>query len=245
MNWIQVLLIAAVLSLLVYLLRSRTNAKAKAWVKVGYVLFVVAAVYAILRPDDTTVLANWLGVARGADLLLYALVIAFLFTTLSTYLRFKDLEVRYARLARAVALQNPRIPERQPGRPRKYATVRATPSARPIRAGRPSSDSALRGSRQDRARSTEPRRGDDVDRWPSANSRSTRVEPMNPAASVTRARIAATIPAHRRGPPVQSWRCQFGRPRVRCPGRRGRGGADRAAPDGPCGTGLRRLLLLG
>lgn len=112
MNWIQVLLIAAVLSLLVYLLRSRTNAKAKAWVKVGYVLFVVAAVYAILRPDDTTVLANWLGVARGADLLLYALVIAFLFTTLSTYLRFKELEVRYARLARAVALQNPRIPER-------------------------------------------------------------------------------------------------------------------------------------
>lgn len=111
MNWIQVLLIAAVLSLLVYLLRSRTNAKAKAWVKVGYVLFVVAAVYAILRPDDTTVLANWLGVARGADLLLYALVIAFLFTTLSTYLRFKELEVRYARLARAVALQNPRIPE--------------------------------------------------------------------------------------------------------------------------------------
>ena len=112
MNWIQVLLIAAVLSLLVYLLRSRTDAKAKAWVKVGYVLFVVAAVYAILRPDDTTVLANWLGVARGADLLLYALVIAFLFTTLSTYLRFKELEVRYARLARAVALQNARIPER-------------------------------------------------------------------------------------------------------------------------------------
>ena len=112
MNWIQVLLIAAVLALLVYLLRSRTNAKAKAWVKVGYVLFVIAAVYAILRPDDTTVLANWLGVARGADLLLYALVIAFLFTTLSTYLRFKELEVRYARLARAVALQNPRIPER-------------------------------------------------------------------------------------------------------------------------------------
>ncbi|MCB1266112.1 MAG: DUF2304 domain-containing protein [Mycobacterium sp.] len=112
MNWIQVLLIAAVLALLVYLLRSRTNAKAKAWVKVGYVLFVIAAVYAILRPDDTTVLANWLGVARGADLLLYALVIAFLFTTLSTYLRFKELEVRYARLARAVALQNARIPER-------------------------------------------------------------------------------------------------------------------------------------
>ncbi|MCE9515564.1 MAG: DUF2304 domain-containing protein [Mycobacterium sp.] len=106
MNFIQVLLIAAVISLLVYLLRARTNAKAKAWVKVGYVLFVIAAVYAILRPDDTTVVANWLGVDRGTDLLSYALIIAFVFTTLSTYLRFKELEVRYAQLARAVALQN-------------------------------------------------------------------------------------------------------------------------------------------
>jgi len=111
MNFIQVLLIAAVVALLVYLLRSRTNAKAKAWVKIGYVLFVIAAIYAILRPDDTTVVANWLGVDRGADLLSYALFIAFVFTTLSTYLRFKELELRYARLARAVALQNAQQPD--------------------------------------------------------------------------------------------------------------------------------------
>ncbi|BBX05636.1 DUF2304 domain-containing protein [Mycolicibacterium aichiense] len=111
MNWIQVLLITAVIALLVYLLRSRTNAKAKAWVKVGYVLFVVLAVYAILRPDDTTVLANFLGVRRGADLITYALIIAFVFTTLSTYLRFKELELKYARLARAVALEGARTPE--------------------------------------------------------------------------------------------------------------------------------------
>lgn len=111
MNWIQVLLIAAVIALLVYLLRSRTNAKAKAWVKVGYVLFVILAIYAILRPDDTTVLANWLGVRRGADLITYALIIAFVFTTLSTYLRFKELELRYARLARAVALEGARVPD--------------------------------------------------------------------------------------------------------------------------------------
>jgi len=111
MNFIQVLLIGSVVALLVYLLRSRTNAKAKAWVKVGYLLFVIAAIYAILRPDDTTVVANWLGVDRGADLLSYALIIAFVFTTLSTYLRFKELELRYARLARAVALQSAQAPD--------------------------------------------------------------------------------------------------------------------------------------
>jgi hypothetical protein len=110
-NWIQVLLIASIVVLLVYLLRSRRNAQSKAWVKVGYVLFVMAAIYAVVRPDDTTVVANWLGVDRGADLMEYALVIAFLFTTLSAYMRFKDLELRYAQLARAIALEGARAPE--------------------------------------------------------------------------------------------------------------------------------------
>jgi hypothetical protein len=110
-NWIQILLIAAIVVLLVYLLRSRRNAQSKAWVKVGYVSFVVGAIYAVVRPDDTTVVANWLGVARGADLIEYALVIAFLFTTLSAYMRFKDLELRYAQLARAIALEGARTPE--------------------------------------------------------------------------------------------------------------------------------------
>ena len=110
MNWIQGLLIAAIVSLF-FLLRSRSSAKTKAWVKVGYLVFVVAAVYAILRPNDTTVVAHWLGVARGADLIGYVLVVVFIFTTMSTYLRFRDLELKYARLARAVALQNARSPD--------------------------------------------------------------------------------------------------------------------------------------
>lgn len=114
MNWIQGLLIAAIVSLF-FLLRSRSSAKTKAWVKVGYLVFVVAAVYAILRPNDTTVVAHWLGVARGADLIGYALVVVFIFTTMSTYLRFRDLELKYARLARAVALQNARSPDEDSG----------------------------------------------------------------------------------------------------------------------------------
>jgi hypothetical protein len=113
MNWIQALLIISVVALLVYLLRSRSTAQAKAWVKVGFVLFVLAGIYAILRPDDTTVVANWVGVTRGTDLMEYILIIAFAFTTLSTYLRFKEIELRYARLARAVALEAAQAPEQQ------------------------------------------------------------------------------------------------------------------------------------
>jgi small membrane protein len=111
MNWIQVLLIASIVALLVYLLRSRRSAQSRAWVKVGYVAFVVAGVYAVLRPNDTTVVAHWVGVDRGTDLMLYALIIAFVFTTLSAYMRFKDLDLRYARLARAIALESAQPPE--------------------------------------------------------------------------------------------------------------------------------------
>ncbi|WP_319449196.1 MULTISPECIES: DUF2304 domain-containing protein [unclassified Mycobacterium] len=110
MNWTKVLLIASVVVLLMYLLASRRKAQSRAWVKVGYVLFFVAAIYAILRPDDTTVVAHWLGIGRGTDLLEYAFIIAFLFATISAYMRFKDLELRYARLARAVALEGAREP---------------------------------------------------------------------------------------------------------------------------------------
>ena len=114
MIWTKALLIGAVVLLLAYLFSSRRNAQSRAWVKVGYVMFVFAAIYAILRPDDTTVVANWLGVARGADLIEYALIIAFIFTTISTYMRFKDLELRYAQLARAVALEGARVPDPDP-----------------------------------------------------------------------------------------------------------------------------------
>lgn len=110
MNWIQVLLIGSIMALLVFLLRSRRSARARAWVKVGYVLFVLAGIYAVVRPNDTTVVAHWFGVARGTDLMLYGLIMAFSFTTLSTYMRFKDLELRYARLARAVAIEAAQVP---------------------------------------------------------------------------------------------------------------------------------------
>ncbi|MGO8965201.1 DUF2304 domain-containing protein [Mycobacterium sp.] len=111
MNWIQGLLITSIVLLVVYLLRSRRSAQSQAWVKVGFLVFVLTGVYAVLRPNDTTVVARWLGVDRGTDLMLYALIIAFSFSTLNTYLRFKDLELRYARLARAVALEGAQAPE--------------------------------------------------------------------------------------------------------------------------------------
>jgi hypothetical protein len=107
---IQYVLVAASILLLVLFLRRRGSAKTAAGTKVAFVLFVLFGIYAALRPMDVQRLASWLGVGRGTDLLLYVLVVVFTFAILNVYLRFKDLELRYARLARAIALQHAEPP---------------------------------------------------------------------------------------------------------------------------------------
>lgn len=108
---IQVVLLLATLALAWYFLQNRRKARAKAWVKLGFLVFLAVCIYSVLRPNDLTKVANWLGVSRGTDLLLYGLTIAFMFTTVSAYVRFREQELRYARLARAIALSNAVRPE--------------------------------------------------------------------------------------------------------------------------------------
>lgn len=128
---IQTLLLLAVLGLALYFLSNRKKARAKAGVKIGFVLFIILSVWTVLRPDDLTVVARWLGVSRGTDLLLYMLVVGFVFTTMSTYMRLREQELRYARLARAIALQNAVPPEQSTAHPDNdsdSASVESSPS---------------------------------------------------------------------------------------------------------------------
>ena len=103
---IKFVLLLAGAALVLFFVANRRKARAKAGVKIGFVLFVVFMVYAVIRPDDLTVVANALGVQRGTDLVLYALVMGFAFVTVSTYVRFREQELRYSRLARTIALRS-------------------------------------------------------------------------------------------------------------------------------------------
>jgi hypothetical protein len=79
-------------------------------VKIGFALFLLLAVVAVVSPIVLSDAATLLGVGRGTDLLLYGLVVGFGFASINTYLRFKELELRYARLARAIAIGNAEKP---------------------------------------------------------------------------------------------------------------------------------------
>src|SRR5690554_280530 len=67
-------------------------------------LFIIAAASSVFFPQIWTFLANLFGVGRGADLLLYFMVLTFLGFVASTYRRFRHLESDVTRLARQMAL---------------------------------------------------------------------------------------------------------------------------------------------
>jgi hypothetical protein len=90
------------------------------------VAFLLATVYAILRPRDVTWVANRIGVGRGTDLLLYCLAMAFFAWAVNTYVRFRNLEARFAELVRAVALQNAQPPTGHAVTPVREAALRTT-----------------------------------------------------------------------------------------------------------------------
>jgi hypothetical protein len=103
MSTIQILLIGATaFSLVIYqvyfrsLLRDRLIALA----------FFIVTVFFILVPNATTTIANYLGVGRGADLLIYVSVTAFIFMFILVYSRISKLERAQTELARYIAINN-------------------------------------------------------------------------------------------------------------------------------------------
>lgn len=102
--WIQLLLILAVIVIGGFLMR-RTGADSHLAIRrLGMALFVVAAILAILFPQSLSWVANLVGVGRGTDLLLYALVVFFLAIIYTQYRHNLAAQRKLTLLTRKVAL---------------------------------------------------------------------------------------------------------------------------------------------
>jgi len=113
---IQVILCIMALALFFLFTQRAHTVRTQAAKRIGFVLFILGAVYAILRPQDVNWIAHKLGVGRGADLVLYLLVVVVAFFAANTFLRFRNLERRFTDLARAVALNDAVAPVPGPRR---------------------------------------------------------------------------------------------------------------------------------
>jgi len=102
--WIQILLIAAIIVLALFTMR-RTGADSHLAIRrllMG--LFVVAAVLSVLFPQWLSWLAGLVGVGRGTDLVLYALIVIFLAFVYTQYRRNIVLQRQLTLLSRKIAL---------------------------------------------------------------------------------------------------------------------------------------------
>lgn len=101
---IQTAIIIAAIAILLISLGRRSTHYGKAWKKIALALLALSMIVAVLFPETTNNLARAVGVGRGADLLLYATVVAFIFYALNEYLHQQDQRDILFRLARKVAL---------------------------------------------------------------------------------------------------------------------------------------------
>lgn len=111
---IQFILLVAVAAIAVLLTRSTAGARHQAIRRLGLVLFVLGAVASVIFPQVLTRVANAVGVGRGADLLLYALVIAFLSYISTSHRRMNRMSRQITLLTRELTLAEARAAAETP-----------------------------------------------------------------------------------------------------------------------------------
>lgn len=104
MTLIQILLLLLILGLA--LMYSRLFRNKHAFRALFGLVFIIGAL-AVIFPDLTTMLANFMGVSRGADLLFYLFIISVVFFGALLYQKICDLEEQQTIIIRQMALLPP------------------------------------------------------------------------------------------------------------------------------------------
>jgi len=126
--WIRLLLLVAIAAIALVLLRGGRGARHQAIRRLLLLGFVATAGLSVLFPEAWTRTAEAVGVGRGADLLLYGLIVVVLGFMATSYLRFRDLQRQVTELSRRLALDEAPAPRSLP-----VTALAATPAIPPAR----------------------------------------------------------------------------------------------------------------
>jgi hypothetical protein len=108
-KYVLILLLGAFLLYLLLLPKQTLLRKLFVLVFVG-VMFIFS-----VRPEWSTVIANMLGIGRGSDFLFYVSHLMMFFVAFVYYLKFKDLEGKFGRVVRRLAILDAREPRMESG----------------------------------------------------------------------------------------------------------------------------------
>lgn len=101
---IKLILILALTALGVYIVKRMGTIHMMAWKRIAFLAFILFGIVSVIYPSIIDSLAKEIGIGRGADLLLYLMVIAFLFVTINFYLKFRKLELRQNKIISRIAI---------------------------------------------------------------------------------------------------------------------------------------------
>lgn len=116
MTIFQVLLIITVAVVAIFALRLISGDRSLAIKRIVMIMFAVGALVAISFPALLTKVANFFGVGRGVDLLLYVFIIAAMLYAIASARSRARKDARITELARAVALLEARLTDPHPPR---------------------------------------------------------------------------------------------------------------------------------
>lgn len=111
---IQWILVTGLLFFLFYALLRRTKSR---FVNAAIATTSIAGIYFVLFPEQTNDIARWMGVGRGADLILYCWLVISLIVSVILQFKIMSLEEMMTELARELAMCTPREPPDQDLRP--------------------------------------------------------------------------------------------------------------------------------
>ena len=101
---VQLVLVVAVLVVSLALMRGGSNARHLAVRRMLLMIFAVVAALSVFFPDALTRVAQFLGIGRGTDLVLYGAVVSLFVFMATTYQRFRHAENALTKLSRRIAI---------------------------------------------------------------------------------------------------------------------------------------------
>jgi small membrane protein len=96
----QIILIVLILLFALYVFRIRTILTDR----IVYFILAVSGIVLVLYPDLSSKAANYIGIGRGTDLILYMFIIFMLFNYVSMVSRFKIIERQLTIITRKIAI---------------------------------------------------------------------------------------------------------------------------------------------
>lgn len=103
MKIIQILLLFG-FGVITFLAKKQISPATKATARLGLLFLSVFLIVSIIFPKATTLLANFLGVGRGTDLVIYCTTFGLLAFAIISLTKYRKIEREMTRLVRSIAL---------------------------------------------------------------------------------------------------------------------------------------------